>query len=243
VSHSLQPRNPISPSAIAPNGTDLATNPFDADFGEYYEDEIEYGLDFSMSHPEVNTTFAVLNSSLPEQLPEQHHLTSYASAKRTWPAKEKKQHRTKWHFGIRSRSPPMEVMLEIYRTLKTLGMEWKEKRDLGGLGGIHRDRARGERERARIERNRDYDGCGYVDMRAASAIYFIETRARYQDVVVCACCVIVLFDGRLILDIIGVDEPAALHGGLPELPRGFPPQKDLQSIHGTGCWAVRNGQP
>eukprot|EP00918_Siedleckia_nematoides_P082097 GHVU01179935.1.p1 GENE.GHVU01179935.1~~GHVU01179935.1.p1 ORF type:complete len:291 (-),score=38.88 GHVU01179935.1:132-1004(-) len=180
----MDPRNPISPSAIAPNGTDLATNPFDADFGEYYEDEIEYGLDFSMSHPEVNTTFAVLNSSLPEQLPEQHHLTSYASAKRTWPAKEKKQHRTKWHFGIRSRSPPMEVMLEIYRTLKTLGMEWKEKRDLGGLGGIHRDRARGERERARIERNRDYDGCGYVDMRAASAIYFIETRARYQDVVV-----------------------------------------------------------
>jgi carbon catabolite-derepressing protein kinase len=145
-----------------------------------------------MPQPEVNT-FAVLNSSLPEQLPEQHHLTSYASAKRTWPAKEKKQHRTKWHFGIRSRSPPMEVMLEIYRTLKTLGMEWKEKRDLGGLGGVHRDRSRGERERARIERNRDYDGGGSVDMRAASAIYFIETRARYQDVVVRACRMIIPF--------------------------------------------------
>jgi len=87
----------------------------------------------------------------------------------------------------------MEVMLEIYRTLKTLGMEWKEKRDLGGLGGIHRDRSRGERERARIERNRDYDGGGCVDMRAASAIYFIETRARYQDVVVSACCMIAPF--------------------------------------------------
>lgn len=80
----------------------------------------------------------------------------------------------------------MEVMLEIYRTLKTLGMEWKEKRDLGGLGGVNRDRSRGERERARIERSREYDGGGCVDMRAASAVYFIETRARYQDVVVCA---------------------------------------------------------
>ncbi|KAK7456405.1 Protein kinase [Stygiomarasmius scandens] len=41
-------------------------------------------------------------------------------------------HRTKWHFGIRSRSPPMEIILEIYKTLKVLGMEWKEKRALGG---------------------------------------------------------------------------------------------------------------
>ena len=132
----------------------------------------------------------------------------------------------------------MEVMLEIYRTLKTLGMEWKEKRDLGGLGGVHRDRSRGERERARIERNREYDGGGHVDMRAASAIYFIETRARYQDVVVCACPVIVLFDPRLMLNIPGFDEPAALHGRLPQLSRRLPPQKELQGIVGTGCRAV-----
>ena len=132
----------------------------------------------------------------------------------------------------------MEVMLEIYRTLKTLGMEWKEKRDLGGLGGVNRDRSRGERERARIERNRDYDGGGQVDMRAASAIYFIETRARYQDVVVCACRMIVLFDARLTHDIVGSDEPATLHGGLPQLPRRLPPQKKLQGIHGTERRAV-----
>lgn len=31
----------------------------------------------------------------------------------------------RWHFGIRSRSPPIEIMLEIYRALKNLGMEWK----------------------------------------------------------------------------------------------------------------------
>jgi carbon catabolite-derepressing protein kinase len=162
----------------------MEDNPFEADFMDY-EDEIDDGIDFSIPSPEGNT-FAVLNSSLPEQLPEQHHLTSYASAKRSFPTvKEKKQHRTKWHFGIRSRSPPMEVMLEIYRTLKTLGMEWKEKKDLGGLGGVRRQKdKRKSGDRARIERSRDLDGGDYVDMKAASSIYFIETRARVQDVVV-----------------------------------------------------------
>lgn len=173
-----QPRNPLSPNAISPGGTELEENPFDSEFNEYEEDEDD-GWDFStpVNEAEINN-FAVLNSSLPDQLPEQHHLASYVTAKRTWPVKEKKQHRTKWHFGIRSRSPPMEVMLEIYRTLKALGMEWKEKADVGGLGGIQRGR-----DRAKIERARDYDG--YVDLRAAASIYFIETRARVQDVVVC----------------------------------------------------------
>ncbi|KAI9622329.1 hypothetical protein KEM48_007309 [Puccinia striiformis f. sp. tritici PST-130] len=39
----------------------------------------------------------------------------------------KKAPKTKWHFGIRSKSPPMTVMLEIYRTLQTLGFEFKRK--------------------------------------------------------------------------------------------------------------------
>ncbi|EMD32615.1 hypothetical protein CERSUDRAFT_118650 [Gelatoporia subvermispora B] len=177
----MDPRNPLSPNAISPGGgTELEENPFDTEFNSVYdEDDIDDGLDFSTpQHEAESNNFAVLNSSLPEQLPEQHHLMSYASAKRSLPTKEKKQHRTKWHFGIRSRSPPMEVMLEIYRTLKTLGMEWKEKKDLGGLGGLRKDK------RAKIERAREYDGSGYVDLRAASSIYFVETRARVQDVVV-----------------------------------------------------------
>ncbi|OCH92968.1 CAMK/CAMKL/AMPK protein kinase [Obba rivulosa] len=175
----MDPRNPLSPNAISSaGGTDLEENPFDTEFTGYDEDDIDE-LDFSTpQHEAESNNFAVLNSSLPEQLPEQHHLMSYASAKRSLPTKEKKQHRTKWHFGIRSRSPPMEVMLEIYRTLKALGMEWKEKKDLGGLGGLRRDK------RAKIERAREYDGAGYVDLRAASSIYFVETRARVQDVVV-----------------------------------------------------------
>lgn len=74
----------------------------------------------------------------------------------------------------------MEVMLEIYRTLKALGMEWKEKRSLGGLGGW-----KARRGDVHIERAREYDGNAYVDLKAASGIYFVETRARLQDVVVC----------------------------------------------------------
>ncbi|TCD63348.1 ATP binding [Steccherinum ochraceum] len=180
----MDPRNPLSPNAISPGGGgDLEENPFDSEFNEYDDDDdLDDGLDFSTPQNEIDNNFAVLNSSLPDQLPEPHHLASYASAKR-WPVREKKQHRTKWHFGIRSRSPPMEVMLEIYRTLKTLGMEWKEKRDLGGLGGIQAMRARDKRN-GKVERAREYDGGGYVDLRVASSIYFIETRARIEDVVV-----------------------------------------------------------
>ncbi|KAF5352591.1 hypothetical protein D9756_006254 [Leucocoprinus leucothites] len=180
----MDPRNAVlSPSALSPSGNDAEDNPFEAEFnGDYDEDEdgelafMSPSIDPNNSH---TNTFAVLNTSLPIQLPEQHHLTSYASAKRSGTGGKERRHRTKWHFGIRSRSPPMEVMLEIYRTLKALGMEWKEKRNLGGLGGF-----KGRRGSVSIERAKEYDGNGYVDLKAASGIYFVETRARIQDVVV-----------------------------------------------------------
>ncbi len=167
-------------------------NPFESEFNGY-DDEEDDEFDFSTPPPDEreqeHNNFAVLNSSLPDQFPEQHHLASYASARRAWPVKEKKQHRTKWHFGIRSRSPPMEVMLEIYRTLKTLGMEWREKKNLGGLGSgsIHLNSNPGGRKKnghGKIERAREYDGGGHVDLKAAASVYFIETRVRVQDVVV-----------------------------------------------------------
>ena len=189
VDSSSQPRNALSPTALSPGGVDPEENPFEVEFNNEFDDEDDPEddeLDFMSQqtgtddgNPEI-PTFAVLNSSLPEQLPEQHHLTSYMSAKRSGAGgREKKQHKTKWHFGIRSRSPPMEVMLEIYRTLKALGMEWKEKKNLGGLGGVKR-RGAG----AGIERVRDLDGEGGVDLKAAAGVYFVETRARVQDVVV-----------------------------------------------------------
>jgi carbon catabolite-derepressing protein kinase len=176
----------MSPGALSPSA-DVENNPFESELNGDDGDEFDDEFDF----PTGSEGFAVLNSSLPpsdelpEQLPEQHHLASYATAKRKWPVvKEKKQHRIKWHFGIRSRSPPMEVMLEIYRTLKTLGMEWKEKRTLGGLGGVRTQRSRSNTVGARIERARELDGSDTVDLRAAANVYFVETRARVQDVVV-----------------------------------------------------------
>ncbi|KAF8971933.1 kinase-like domain-containing protein [Flammula alnicola] len=204
----MDPRNAISPTVLSPVGAvDLEENPFEVEFNaEYDEDETEDDeLDFiapplaldSATTPGTSVhdaagvsgpQFAVLNSSLPEQLPEQHHLTSYVSAKRSGAAgtrDREKKHKTKWHFGIRSRSPPMEVMLEIYRTLRILGMEWKEKKNLGGLGGLKARAARASgKGGANIERNREMDGTGGVDLKAASSIYFVETRARVQDVVV-----------------------------------------------------------
>ena len=76
----------------------------------------------------------------------------------------------------------MEVMLEIYRTLQALGMEWKEKKTLGRLGGLLTNR-----EKLKIERRQDMDGKSSddpVDHKTASSVYFVETRARTDDVVV-----------------------------------------------------------
>lgn len=197
----LDPRNAVSPNALSPTGAnDLKANPFESQFRDgFEEDEVPsdededdgIGLDFStppLASEEVNT-FAVLNSSLPEHGPEQHHLTSYASARRaggtpTTGTKKEKQNRTKWHFGIRSRSPPMEVMQEIYRVLKLEGMEWREKRDLGGLGGIFKDKPPRPPATGRIiERAKELDDA--VDYKKAASIYYVETRGRVGDVVVC----------------------------------------------------------
>ncbi len=78
----------------------------------------------------------------------------------------------------------MEIVLELYKTLEFLGMEWMEKKTLGGLGGVKTKMVRGENGTTRIERVKKLDGQGDVDLRLASNVYFIETRARVQDVVV-----------------------------------------------------------
>eukprot|EP00158_Paraphelidium_tribonemae_P006026 Partr_v1_DN27636_c0_g1_i1_m65045 putative carbon catabolite derepressing protein kinase len=36
-----------------------------------------------------------------------------------------KKMRARWHLGIRSNSPPKEILVEIYQSLCTLGVEWK----------------------------------------------------------------------------------------------------------------------
>jgi carbon catabolite-derepressing protein kinase len=177
----LDPATSVSPGILSPVGAvDLEENPFELEFNAEYDDfeeEEEDDLAFlDAAATGRKPQYAILNSSLPPQLPGQHHLTNYAWAKRA--GVKDKDRKMKWHFGIRSRSPPMEVMLEIYRTLAVLGMEWKEKKNLGGLGGIK------GKQGGKIERNAAADGDEPVDLKAASNIYFVETRARVRDVVI-----------------------------------------------------------
>lgn len=193
---------------MSPVGAEPEENPFEVEFNAEYDDadetETEDGsvddvdVDLGLAPPPsaVFSTapylpqFAVLNSSLPDNQqqhgPSQHHLTSYAVTRqeRREQRRQEKNKRTKWHFGIRSRSPPMEVMLEIYRTLRALGMEWKEKKNLGGLGNLKAKGLNKQGQPNGIERNTELDGYGEVDLKAASSVYFVETRARVQDIVV-----------------------------------------------------------
>ncbi|KAK9473164.1 kinase-like domain-containing protein [Dipodascopsis tothii] len=74
-----------------------------------------------------NTTIAVLPSSLPayhraNMLAKNPNLASVL--RKIGSSSAGRKSKTRWHFGIRSRSYPLDVMGEIYRALKGLGAEW-----------------------------------------------------------------------------------------------------------------------
>lgn len=72
----------------------------------------------------------------------------------------------------------MEVMLEIYRTLKALRMEWKpKKRGLGSGGGGEED---GDEDPKKRRRREEEDR-----VKKAQELYYVETRCRMDDVMVC----------------------------------------------------------
>ncbi|KAF8518606.1 kinase-like domain-containing protein [Gautieria morchelliformis] len=179
----LQPANNRSPLALSPAGVDAEVDPFDQTFTDDDDDDddnddgIEDGMSWERPPP-PESHFAVLPSSLPGNA-----FVPAPSNPRHLSGRDKKPRNPKWHFGIRSRSPRMEVMLEIYRTLQALGMEWKEKMSLGGLGGV-----RTRSETLKIERRHDMDGKSLdqatFDSKVASSVYFVETRARTDDVVI-----------------------------------------------------------
>ncbi|WVQ76610.1 hypothetical protein IAR50_006283 [Cryptococcus sp. DSM 104548] len=111
---------------------------------------------------------------------------------------DKSMSKPKWHFGIRSRSPPMEVMLEIYRTLNILGMQWRKKEvplpDIGGAppGGYTEEveavleelRERNGGERPMMGKKPPIKKDAMAQEKAAQVLYHVETRARYGDVMV-----------------------------------------------------------
>lgn len=69
-----------------------------------------------------NSTIAILPSSLPS-IHRAYMAQTKTSQSKIAPVSNKKL-KTRWHFGIRSRSYPLDVMGEIYRALKNLGAEW-----------------------------------------------------------------------------------------------------------------------
>ena len=68
----------------------------------------------------------------------------------------------------------MEVMLEIYRTLKVLKMEWKPKKS------AVEENAAGEDEEPKKRRRREEE----ERVKKAQELYFVETRCRMDDVMV-----------------------------------------------------------
>ncbi|EKM61868.1 uncharacterized protein PHACADRAFT_248762 [Phanerochaete carnosa HHB-10118-sp] len=76
----MDPRNPLSPDTISSGGgIELEENPFDSELNECNKGEDDR-LDFSTPQNESENNFVVLSLSLPDQLPEQHHLASYITA-------------------------------------------------------------------------------------------------------------------------------------------------------------------
>jgi carbon catabolite-derepressing protein kinase len=76
----------------------------------------------------VQSTIAILPSSLPQIHRANMAQFVSASAAKINPISTKKS-KTRWHFGIRSRSYPLDVMGEIYRALKNLGAEWTKPKE------------------------------------------------------------------------------------------------------------------
>ncbi|KAI0241367.1 Protein kinase [Massospora cicadina] len=74
------------------------------------------------SDQEPGSTIRILGTSLPQKSGSYLQPSQPLNRSITLP---RRKARPKWHFGIRSRNSPTDVMLEIYRALKQLNMDWK----------------------------------------------------------------------------------------------------------------------
>ncbi|QLG74908.1 hypothetical protein HG535_0H02350 [Zygotorulaspora mrakii] len=80
-------------------------------------------LSFNDQTKEEDSTISLLPTSLP-QIHRANMLAKGLPAASKISALGNKKSKTRWHFGIRSRSYPLDVMGEIYIALKNLGAEW-----------------------------------------------------------------------------------------------------------------------
>lgn len=78
---------------------------------------------FNDASKEEDSTISILPTSLPQIHRANMLAQGLPAASKISPLVNKKS-KTRWHFGIRSRSYPLDVMGEIYIALKNLGAEW-----------------------------------------------------------------------------------------------------------------------
>lgn len=82
-----------------------------------------YQPSFADQQKDEDSTIAILPSSLP-QIHRANMLAEGSPAATKISPLSVKKSKTRWHFGIRSRSYPLDVMGEIYIALKNLGAQW-----------------------------------------------------------------------------------------------------------------------
>ncbi|UZJ57030.1 hypothetical protein CBS101457_006350 [Exobasidium rhododendri] len=151
-----------------------------------YAEDDEY---FEESSQSQSVGIAILESSIPgmraDQTPMSEIVPLPATSSSTTTTSSKRA-RNRWHFGIRSRSPPMEIMLELYRTLQVLGMEWRAKPTKD-----KEERSKGEDSsnngnNSSSSNNKGEGGNEKKDDATSSGeeLYFIETRWKVEEVIV-----------------------------------------------------------
>lgn len=137
-----------SDGASSHSGSDVNLSDDDDEFVSFDmvdDDEPSTPLDSDDTYIRRNIYLAVLASSLPS--PDASGSLSDASS-RSGTSSRPRRSRPRWHYGIRSRSKPMEIMLELYRTMQALGMEWCAKPPLPGLPRSMEHALPEERQRA-----------------------------------------------------------------------------------------------
>ncbi|PWN49730.1 Pkinase-domain-containing protein [Violaceomyces palustris] len=97
------------------------------------------------------------------------------------PAPTTKRSKARWHFGIRSRSPPMEIMLELYRTLQVLGMEWRAK-ETTESSKQNQEEPDGDSLR-HASQDKSQSG-GSMDEAKGQELFFLETRWKVGRILV-----------------------------------------------------------
>lgn len=141
-------------------------------------DEDETGLyteDDDVDEPGHNAAvnIAILENSIPglrtDETPSSETVPLTTSSSR--------RSRNRWHFGIRSRSPPMEIMLELYRTLQVLGMEWRAKAP--NAKGKDGEEGGDDEHQQQAGEKHQHDDSG-----RGEDLFFVETRWKVNDVVV-----------------------------------------------------------